>query len=186
MPANLVKLSGVVTEKNGDAIKGVITATIDDGWHINSAHPLADFAIKTELKLDDADLVKADYPPHELKTFAFTNGEKLAVYEGTIRIPFEAKLKNGATSIHATLRYQACNNQLCKPPVHAETTFATPVPSTSFTPLASAPKNAVPAAGPDLSDNIVARFHAAHGMPLTIGFLFVGGLLLNATPCVFP
>jgi len=192
---NLVKLSGVVTERNGDAIKGVITAAIDDGWHIQSARPLEEFTIKTELSLDPAsgDLIKADYPRDELKGFAFTGGKKLAVYEGTIRIPFEANLKSGVTSIHALLRYQACNNQLCRPPVNAETTFATtvtaapsaPAPSASFTPLTAAPKNAAPS-GPDLSDNIVAKFNAAHGMPLTLCFLFVGGLLLNLTPCVFP
>lgn len=188
---NLVKLDGVVTVKNGDAVKGVITAAIDNGWHVNSAHPNHEFSIPTELTLDPAtaDLVKADYPAHEMKAFAFSGGDKLAVYEGTIRIPFEAKLKNGATSIRAIVRYQACNDQLCRPPVNAETTFSTTptaapaaTPSATFTPLTAAPKNA----GPDLSDNIVAKFNAAHGMPLTLGFLFLGGLLLNATPCVFP
>jgi len=192
---NLVKLDGVVTAKNGDTVKGVITAAIDNGWHVNSAHPNHEFSIPTALTLDPAtaDLVNADYPAHEMKAFAFTGGDKLAVYEGTIRIPFEAKLKNGATSIRAIVRYQACNDQLCRPPVNAETTFSTTpsaapptTPSSAtFTPLTAAPKTAAPA-GPDLSDNIVAKFNAAHGMPLTLCFLFLGGLLLNATPCVFP
>jgi len=195
-PTHVVTLAGAVHERSGDVVKGVITATIDNGWHINSARPLDQFAIATELKLDaaTADLIKADFPQHKLKEFAFNAGKPLAVYEGAVAIPFEAKLKSGATSIHALLRYQACNDQLCRPPVNAEVTFPTnvtaaapppPAGSATFTPLSAAPKNAPPA-GPDLSDNIVAKFHASHGMPLTLGFLFVGGLLLNLTPCVFP
>jgi len=106
--AELLKLSGVVTQRSGDNVRGTVTAVIANGWHINSVKPLDDFVIPSELKFDPAtaELVRADFPPHELKDFTFSGGKKLAVYEGTIAIPFEAKLKNGATAIQATLRYQ--------------------------------------------------------------------------------
>jgi thiol:disulfide interchange protein DsbD len=46
--------------------------------------------------------------------------------------------------------------------------------------LANAPKNPVPA-----GDKLASTF-AASGLPLTLLIIFVGGLALNLTPCVFP
>src|SRR3954471_2849504 len=150
--AELLKLSGVVTQRSGDDLRGTVTATIAKGWHINSVKPLDDFVIPSELKFDPAtaELVRADFPPHELKDFTFSGGKKLAVYEGTIAIPFQAKLKNGATAIKATLRFQSCNDSVCLPPKTASTEISTnavappPVASKSFTPLSAAPKNPLP------------------------------------------
>ena len=184
-PQNLVTMSGLVQQRNGDDVRGTITATIAHGWHVNSAKPLESFSIPTELTLDPAtvDLVSADYPQHIIRTFAFSAGTKLAVYEGTIQIPFAAKLKPGASRIHASIRYQACNDNICLPPKSVDTTFGvTPTAANSaanFTPLSAAPKEPV-------ADNIVARTFAASGLPLTLVVLFVAGLALNLTPCVFP
>ena len=47
----------------------------------------------------------------------------------------------------------------------------------------AAPKGA--AAAPVANDRLSAAY-AAHGLPLTLLILFVGGLALNLTPCVFP
>lgn len=187
---DLVKLSGTF-----DGRRGTINATIENGWHINSAKPLDEFVIPTKLTLDEstATLVNADYPAHVLKSFTFTNGSKLAVYEGSIAIPFTATPKSGATSIRASLRYQACNDSVCLPPKTVSTDIAitgapaasspavatASTPSASFTPLTAKPKNPVP------NDKLAATF-AEHGLPLTLLILFVGGLALNLTPCVFP
>ncbi|MDQ6799831.1 MAG: thioredoxin family protein [Acidobacteriota bacterium] len=183
---DLVKLTGTIHQKNGDAIGGVITATIEKGWHVNSAHPLESFAIPTTLSFDSADGVKADFPPHVIKSFTFSGGTKLAVYEGTIAIPFTAKLKNGAQAITASLHYQACNDNVCLPPRNATLLMSlsggrspsavSPVapPSQNFTPLSAAPK-----------DRLTSTF-LSHGLPLTLLILFLGGLALNLTPCVFP
>jgi len=184
---DLVKLSGTVDPTG----RGVVTATIEKDWHIQSAHPIDSFTIPTTLSVDG--LIRADYPPHELKSFTFSSGSKVAVYEGTIRIPFTAKLSSGATSVKATLHYQACNDQVCLPPRDASTEIVVgPLPSAAtaaegggataggggatqnFTPLSAAPR-----------DRLSSAF-LAHGLPLTLLILFVGGLALNLTPCVFP
>lgn len=190
-PQELVKLSGVTGQKNGDDIRGTVTTTIAADWHINSAKPLEEFSIPTVLSFDPAtaDLVNAAYPAHTIRSFTFSAGTKLAVYEGTIQIPFMAKLKPGAKEIRASLRYQACNDKVCLPPKSVEATFsvapsAAPpsaaASSGSFTPLSAAPKNA------PVADNVIARTFAASGLPLTLLVLFVAGLALNLTPCVFP
>ncbi|HEV2719779.1 MAG TPA: cytochrome c biogenesis protein CcdA [Thermoanaerobaculia bacterium] len=181
----LVKLSGVVTQRSGDDVRGTITAEIAKTWHINSVKPLDEFVIPTTLTLEGADLVRADFPPHELKDFTFSDGKKLAVYEGTIAIPFQAKLKNGVTSIKATLRYQSCNDSVCLPPKTVSADISTnvvaapaPKASANFTPLSAAPK----------SGEVSLRIGSfeARGLPLTLLVLFLGGLALNLTPCVFP
>jgi len=187
----LVQLTGSVTERHATEVKGVVTATILSGWHINSNKPLDDFVIPTKLLLDGTEPVSAVYPPHTVRAFTFSGGQKLAVYEGTIQIPFTAKLQSGDT-IKGKLHYQACNDNVCLPPRDAEVTIdanviaAAPVPaapatSSSFTPLSAAPKGAVPVGNDRLS-----AAYAEHGLPLTLLILFVGGLALNLTPCVFP
>ena len=103
-------------------VKGVVTATIESGWHINSNKPLDDFVIPTKLSFDGTELVSAEYPPHTVRTFTFSGGQKLAVYEGTIQIPFTAKLQSGDT-IKGKLHYQACNDNVCLPPRDAEVTI---------------------------------------------------------------
>jgi len=186
---DLVKLTGSISQRTGSDVRGIVTATIQSGWHINSNKPLDDFVIPTKLSFDDADLVSAEFPPHTVRSFTFSGDQKLAVFEGTVQIPFTAKLKSG-DAIHGKLHYQACNDNVCLPPRDAEVTIdakaiapsaAPPATSSSFTPLSAAPKGAAPAGNDRLS-----AAYAEHGLPLTLLILFVGGLALNLTPCVFP
>jgi thiol:disulfide interchange protein DsbD len=182
----LVKLTGAVDQRNGAQVHGVVTATIENGWHINSNKPLDEFVIPTKLSFDNADLVSADYPPHTVRAFTFSGGQKLAVFQDTIRIPFSATLKSGNT-INGKLHYQACNDTVCLPPRDAEVTIdanvIAPPATTSFTPLTAAPKGAT---APPIGNDQLSATYAAHGLPLTLLILFVGGLALNLTPCVFP
>jgi thioredoxin:protein disulfide reductase len=179
---DLIKLSGVIEQRSGDDVRGVVTATIEHNWHINSNKPLDEFLIPSELKLESADLTGVQYPPHLMRGFTFSGGKELAVYEGTIRIPFTAKLKSGATSITANLHYQACNDKVCLPPRDATATFgvAVPVSGTGFTPLSAAPANPAP------PPTGLSATYTKHGLPLTLAIIFLGGLALNLTPCVFP
>jgi thiol:disulfide interchange protein DsbD len=205
-------IEGSLQQRSGDEVQGTIVATIADGWHVNSNKPLEEFAIPTELALDPATaelLGDLTWPPHQMKAFEFTGGKPLAVFDGKFNIGFRAKLKPGATKITATLKFQACSDTVCLPPNTAVTevdaskivaaapgagpqasgtsrpgeTAQTPDARSqspgAFTPLTAAPKDALP-------QDRLARTFASSGLPLTLGLLFLGGLALNLTPCVFP
>ena len=184
-----VTISGELTKRSGDAVEGVVHAKVADGWHINSHVPSEEFAIATVLTIENATDVQVQYPQHQLKAFEFTQGKPLAVYDGTFVLPFKAKLNAGATSLEAKLHYQSCSNTVCLPPKDALATIdinkvaaAAPATSTAnFTPLTAAPKGAKPAP----TDRLAKTF-ASSGLPLTLAILFLGGLALNLTPCVFP
>ena len=184
-----VELKGSVTKRMADNVEGVMTVTIPAPWHVNSNKPLDEFLIPTVVTIDPAtaETTSIQYPQHQLKAFDFSGGSKLAVYEGTIQIPFAAKVKG--SSIRASLRYQSCNNKVCLPPrtINAEFPAAVsattpPATSSAFTPLSAAPKDTKPATS---NDRLASTF-AASGLPLTLLVLFVLGMALNLTPCVFP
>jgi thioredoxin:protein disulfide reductase len=189
-------ITGSIHTRSGDDVEGTIVAKIEDGWHVNSNKPTEEFAIPTVLELDaaTAELTATQFPAHQMKAFEFTGGKALAVFDGTFNIGFRAKLKPGATKIDAKLKFQACSDRVCLPPNIANATIdlatltpapaatsttTTPAANPNFTPLTSAPKDAVP-------QDRLARTFASKGLPLTLVILFLGGLALNLTPCVFP
>jgi thiol:disulfide interchange protein DsbD len=180
-------IEGSLTKRAGDDVEGTILVTIAEGWHVNSNKPKDEFAIATDLTLDPAtaDLVAVSWPPDAMKAFEFTAGKQISVFDGKFPVHFKAKLKAGAQKVGATLRYQACSDRVCLPPKTANTDIAldvvasaTPAASANFTPLTAAPKN--------VPQDRLARTFASSGLPLTLGLLFLGGLALNLTPCVFP
>lgn len=191
-------IDGALHARDGDVVEGTITAKIADGWHVNSSKPLEEFAIPTVLELDPAtaELLEAKYPPHQMKAFEFTGGKELAVYDGTFPIGFRARLKPGATKLTATLKYQACSDRVCLPPntasVDIDPSKLVPNVVTGFSPSAG-PAGAGPTsstftpltAAPQSGDRLAQAF-ASRGLPITLALLFVGGLALNLTPCVFP
>jgi thioredoxin:protein disulfide reductase len=196
--AGKVTIEGSVQKRTGDDVEGTIVAKVEDGWHVNSNAPAEEFAIPTSLTIEEgAELAEAKFPPHAMKAFQFTGGKELAVFDGTFAVPFKAKLKPGSNTIKAKLHYQACSDTVCLPPndafadidatkISAATATAAPAASNAnFTPLSEAPKDAKKTSSSLLSSDVSGTF-AARGLPLTLLAIFVLGLALNLTPCVYP
>jgi thiol:disulfide interchange protein DsbD len=182
-----VTIEGGIQKRTGDVVEGVITARIADGWHINSNRPTESYAIPTVLVLDNAELLSVVYPQHEMRSFQFTEGKPIAVYTGTAQVPFTARLKG--SSLHATLRYQACSDRICLPPNTAEgeiSLTARPSPAAAQLTLPAGEGRGEGQAAPEPPPDRLAATFASSGLPLTLIILFVGGLALNLTPCVFP
>jgi uncharacterized protein YyaL (SSP411 family) len=86
---------------------------IREGWHINANPASLDYLVPTQVRADTADgLRKLSYPAGKPLRFPFA-GQALSVYTAAATIRGEA-----APGLRALLlTYQACNDQLCLPPV---------------------------------------------------------------------
>jgi len=193
LPQSLVSIEVSFPTVGESAVSGLVKVTIEPGWHINSARPLDSFAIPTELLIESPALriERIDYPAHELHKFSFNEGKELAVYQNTIGIPFTATKLAASGPVRLSLRYQACNDRLCLPPKSAvlDANFTgqssgvalQPAAGSGFVPLASAPRGK----GALWSSDVQSTF-SSRGLPLTLLVVFVLGLALNLTPCVYP
>lgn len=98
----------------------VVTIQIDSGFHIQSNHPKLDYLIPTSLALTPeggVSLSRVKWPQAQDHRFSFSP-DPLAVFEGKLQVP--VTLATGAPgnfTLHGTFHYQACNDQLCRPPV---------------------------------------------------------------------
>ena len=184
----------------GDEVSGTVIADIEETWHINSATPDDEFAIPTVLRIESPalEVTGIEYPPHVERAFSFADGQLLAVYDGRTPISFTAtRIASDDESVRAVLYYQACNDTVCLPPREAavETTLGEGIsgtsvdalaaggsPSDGFQPLSSAPAGG----GGGLFGGDIQQTFESRGMLLTLLAVFVLGLALNLTPCVYP
>jgi thiol:disulfide interchange protein DsbD len=107
----------------GKEFQIAVVMKIRDGFHVNARKKSAEYLIATDLKTDGAAGFKigdVTYPEGELRTFTFSK-TPLNVYEKTIVLKMAATALSdaptGAQHIPLKLRYQACNNEVCLPPV---------------------------------------------------------------------
>jgi hypothetical protein len=93
------------------------------GYHINSNKPSSELLVPTVLSLNpptDIVIGKITYPAGIDANFAFAPSETLSVYAGRFDISAlvtAAKLATpGKYRVHASLKYQACDDRACYPP----------------------------------------------------------------------
>lgn len=89
------------------------------GLHVNSHTPTEEALIPTTLSFPEDSgikLAKAGYPHGEPFTYPNDPGQKLSVYTGEFTIHAELVAPRGDHLLKASLRYQACSNELCLPP----------------------------------------------------------------------
>lgn len=155
--------------------------SVDPGWHVNSNQPTFDFLIPTTIEFippPDWRVESVEYPTGEMKSFAFTAGQAISVYDGEskilvrVRTPEGAQLPSGG-QINARLRYQACSDSICLPPTTARASLTLPLGSGGTAINAAAFSAATLEEGPI-------------SLTLMLLFALLGGLILNAMPCVLP
>jgi hypothetical protein len=120
-PSAYVSLEPVA---RGRSFQLAVVLKIRNGFHINARKPSAEYLIPTDLRANLPAGFKSageiSYPKGELRTFAFTK-TPLNVYEDKLilRVPLaaESNAPLGAQKIPLKLRYQACSNEVCLPPV---------------------------------------------------------------------
>ena len=115
-----------VSAPGHSTVTAVFHVSIDSGFHIQSNHPKLDYLIPSSIALKPdhgVAVARVEWPKAEDHKFSFA-ADPLAVFEGKLAVP--VVLKTGAAGVarlHGTFRYQACNDQLCRPPVNVPLTL---------------------------------------------------------------
>jgi uncharacterized protein YcnI len=108
----------------GREFQVAVVVEIAHGFHMNSHKPTDPYLIPTTLTAQlpaGFQLLDTVYPQGTLENFSFSPNKPLDVYTGSVtlrlRLSSQADVARGATKIPITLRYQACNDTICLPPM---------------------------------------------------------------------
>jgi Disulphide bond corrector protein DsbC len=126
-PAAIVKPRAFVSlapVPRGKEFQVAVAVEIAHGYHMNSHHPTDQYLIATTLtpKLPTGfELLDTLYPAGRVEKFSFSPDKGLDVYSGSVTLKLRLIAHNdapiGAVTFPLTLRYQACNDTTCLPPV---------------------------------------------------------------------
>lgn len=182
--------------KPGDEFKIGVKISISDEWHTNSHTPTEEFLIPAEIEIDSTgafEVRQIHYPEGEMVKFTFSE-TPLSVYEGETIIWAEAKANQSLDSdsliISGTFSYQACNDLVCLMPteqsfrisaaIAAEGEAVNEINSELFS------SKGLGELQGDRTTGEIDKLISGQGMFLTLLSIFLGGLALNLTPCVYP
>ncbi len=191
--------------RQGSQFKIALLVKIKEGYHIQAPKPPEGF-IATTLTVEAPkgfSVIRIWYPPTEVKEML---GQKLPLYEGTqifvALLKADKSVKVGKTNLTVKLRYQACDDKSCYPPRTLTLTLPIEIvsPSTLVKSvneevfkrlpkgLKSTPKEQVSEKGSivkNIGERIASALKSGSNL-VALALVFVGGLLMNLSPCVFP
>lgn len=196
-----------------DDIYALVRMSIDEEWHVNSHVPIQDYLIPTTVQVEDSLLFKPitiSYPPGKKVIFAFSPDEPLSVYSKTVeywmRLKIDREAAAGVFDLNIDVTAQACNDRMCLAPLTEVLTIPIKIdPSysggeTRFSELF----NSMPGAAGELSEGksengegeetfwlMLRNFDATafvgkYGYILAYIAMYILGLGLTLTPCVYP
>ena len=112
--------------KKGRVVRATVTMDIPSGLHVQSNKPLDKFLIATKLDVETPSGMQVgpiSYPRALMRKLKFSKG-MVAVYEGKSVVRFNvtvpANYSGGSGDIKGKLRFQACDDESCFPPVTRE------------------------------------------------------------------
>ena len=108
----------------GMSLQVAVVLKIRQGFHVNARKVTEDYLIPTDLRADvpaGFKIGEVIYPKGTLQTFAFSKDKPLNVYTDTVvvRLPLTVLpgAPIGAQHVPMKLKYQACSQEICLPPV---------------------------------------------------------------------
>lgn len=201
---------------NSDTVKVALKIKINETYHINSYRVEDPTLIKTVVSAasENFKILNIFYPPDELLKFEFSDKE-LTVYEGEIIVGItflsNSNLQNGVYELPVKLNYQACDDKVCYPPgsvtsnvkvtidnaiksakesnteIFSKINFTKPFVSDSGNEKKSANLSEnTRTDSPESEENQVSDWFEKKGLFLSLLLIFLGGLALNLTPCIYP
>jgi thiol:disulfide interchange protein DsbD len=107
-------------------VKATVVMEIPQGLHVQSNKPLDKFLIATKLDVETPSGMQVgpiSYPRALMRNLKFSK-RAVAVYEGRAIVRFNvtvpANYSGGSGEIKGKLRFQACNDESCFPPLTRE------------------------------------------------------------------
>jgi thiol:disulfide interchange protein DsbD len=159
-------------------------------WYLHGTEAEEDGLIPTRLMLPDTpDLRFSDirFPPPVKETFPFFP-EPVAVYSGDIAIRATLHVKEAASQglreLDGHFSFQACSENACLPPEKVPVPMAVRIAAPGETTKPLNPE-LFETNSPGAGSGGGGRAFAA-GLWLTLLGIFLGGLALNLTPCIYP
>src|SRR4026209_2201162 len=124
-----VNISGALAPdkiKKGRVVRASVVMEIPNGLHVQSSKPLDKFLVATKLDVETPSGMQVgpiSYPRALMRKLKFSKSAG-AGYEGRAILRFNvtvpANYSNGSGEIKGKLRFQACNDESCFPPVTRE------------------------------------------------------------------
>ncbi|HMQ68870.1 MAG TPA: protein-disulfide reductase DsbD [Ignavibacteria bacterium] len=199
-----------------DTVKIALKISIRDHYHINSYEVNDPTLIQTSISVDSKEfkMLNSFFPEHKKLKFEFTENE-INVYEGEIyagiNLIISSPLDNGIYEVPVNFSYQACDDKVCYPPKTINELISVKIdnenPSGKVlnteifsnidfqSPVSIKEKSGSSETGlkentrtdtPDSENADLAAYVEEHGIAALLFFIFLGGLALNLTPCVYP
>jgi len=179
-------------------VKLAFKLNIDEGWHINSDKPNEEFLIPTEIKIKSESSIQLGeivFPKAHDINLEFSD-VPVSVFEGevfigtTVKIPKNTEL--GKKLLIVELTYQGCNDVTCMAPNTAIDTLIVEVVDKSEqiqeinSDVFSKVNLEYTSSTINQDEDSLAGQLEKSGLFLTLIIVFLGGLALNLTPCVYP
>lgn len=198
-----------------DTIKIALKLSIKENYHINSFEVNDPALIKTTVTIssDKFKLVNTYFPKAEKLKFDFSENE-LNVYEKDITVGLiliaADNSDNGKYDLPITVNYQACDNKVCYPPksitekilveidnnnpskqelnidVFKNINFSNPASLNQSNETKPTLTENQRTETPNSDEEQVSKLIEEKGWVAALLFIFLGGLALNLTPCVYP
>jgi len=169
-----------------------VELNISSPYHINSDRPLSDYLIPTTLIFEShagVQFGKVQFPAAQVLKLM---NEQMSVFTDTVTASVEiipsANLTEKEVILKGVVGYQACDDKVCLPPVREalDIRLRVSAPITASINVSVPSAADVPSNG--TSPSSAKSFFSFEDKSLLVIFLFVfvGGLALNLTPCVYP
>jgi thiol:disulfide interchange protein DsbD len=178
--------------KSGENLYLILKVKIDPEWHINSNKPNEDFLIPSDVSIISNDgflLSQKIFPKAKELKFDFSD-VPVSVFENEFEIPLVVRipdnLNEGNYKFKVEFSYQACNNQTCLPPDKDKVPVEIVVVKNSSDEIKNSDFNFAAFEKKEVDGSKQSSLFDEGNLLLSFLLVFLGGLALNLTPCVYP
>jgi len=177
----------------GNELRLAVSVTINRGWHVNSNDPGDEFSLPTTVEFilpEGWPVPVVSFPEGEALEFEFSDTpievwEDRAVILAGLVVP---EVAEGDHRLRVSVTAQACNNTQCLAPEEVQTGIDVTVvpPGGSSEPANKELFKELVAGSSGLVGSSESSDLSSKSLPLLMIGVFLAGLALNLTPCVFP